>query len=153
MVFRPTFRRVSAPAALLTLTLGLTLLIALRVLYPQEQALSYALYGLLAVFVIPAMIFALQWSGLLGRRVSVRLKVRRARVVFRSALSDARRHPELADTDRLHQAAHDLVRYLPAAHTLPEVVAAAQHPYAPIRKAGLVVVQAAAVRSARLGKV
>lgn len=120
--------------------------LALRFALPDTTEIRRVLYALLLLpAVVPLSSLFLQWSGSFWRRLAVRLAVRRARLTFRSALRAAARHPELADVDRLRDAALVLSRYVTEASSLPEVAEAASHPYKPIQSAALRVLQAAAI--------
>jgi uncharacterized membrane protein len=118
--------------------------------------IKYALY----LFVIlplaaPTAAFLIQYGVVVLRRLAARLVVRRARSEFRVALRAARRHPELVDVARLRAAAAALSRLAPAdaLRASAETAEAAQHPYAPLREAGFVVIDAlgGARREARSG--
>lgn len=118
--------------------------------------IKYVLYGLVILpLAAPTAALFIQYAVILVRRIGVRLAVRRARRDFRSVLRAARRHPELADLPRLRAAAAALARLAPAdaLRAAAETAEAAQHPYAPIRNAGLAVIEAVggAKREARSG--
>jgi hypothetical protein len=121
-----------------------------------DGRIKYVLYMLVILpLAAPTAAFVVQYAVVLARRLAARLIVRRARAEFRSALRAARRHPELADIARLQAAAAALSRLAPAdaLRASAETAEAAQHPYAPIRTAGLTVIEAVggARREARSG--
>lgn len=114
--------------------------------YGFNDWLKYVLYLLvIPPLAAPPIALLIQYAAIVARRFAARVVVRRARSEFRAALRAARVHPELADTARLRKAAAALARLGPAdaARAAPEVAAAARHAYAPIRKAGLTVIEAA----------
>ena len=123
---------------------------------PDAGASKYFLYVLVVLpLAAPAGALFVQWAVVIARRLGARLLVRQARRTFRASLKAARIHPELVDLDRLRRAAAALSHVAPvdALRAAPEVAAAAEHPYAPIRSAGLSVMEAtgAARREARSG--
>jgi hypothetical protein len=122
----------------------------------QEGPLKYALYLIVSLpLTSPMAAFVIQYSAVIARRVGARVVVRRARAEMRSALAAARRHPELADLVRLREAAASLSRLAPAdaMRAAEELTEVANHPYAPIREAGRIAMDALAGirREARSG--
>ncbi len=114
---------------------------------PDSGASKYIFYGLIMLpLAAPALAVFLQYAAVVARRLASRITVRRARRTFRTALRVARVHPELADIERLRAAARALAQVAPvdALRASAEIAAAAEHPYAPIRNAGLSVLQATA---------
>jgi hypothetical protein len=110
-----------------------------------DAALDLLLLGLVLLVVLPVlgqliMRAARGWGG-----VRRRMSVRRARLAFRSALRAARRHPEFVDVKRLRAAAM-MLRHLHegvvATPNVPEICEAVDHPYAPIRDAARLVIEA-----------
>jgi hypothetical protein len=114
----------------------------------EHGPIKYVLYCLVILpLAAPTAALVIQYAVILLRRVGARIAVRRARRDFRAALRSARRHPELVDLDKLRAAAGALSRLAPAdaLRASPEIAEAAQHPYAPIRNAGLSVMEAVGV--------
>jgi hypothetical protein len=111
----------------------------------ENGLLKYALYVLVILpLAAPTAALVIQYAVVVVRRIGARIAVRRARHDFRAALKAARRHPELADIPRLRAAAAALSRLAPAdaLRASAEMAEAAQHAYAPIRNAGLAVLEA-----------
>ncbi|RME71856.1 MAG: hypothetical protein D6776_09615, partial [Planctomycetota bacterium] len=106
---------------------------------------ALALGGFATLRLLPPFVHAL--SAL--RR---RLAVRRARRAFRDALAAADRHPELVDLVALRAAA-DRLRTLHAGLALsspiPEILAALDHPYGPIRDAARRIIEAPGASTSR----
>jgi len=118
--------------------------------------LKYVLYVLVILpLAAPTAALVIQYAVVVLRRLVARVAVRRARAVFRGALAAARRHPELADLERLRAAAATLARLAPedAQRASLEISAALNHPFAPIREAAIVAMRASgeARREARSG--
>jgi hypothetical protein len=114
---------------------------------PDAGASKYIFYGLLVLpLAAPAMAVFIQYASVLARRCVARIQVRQARRTFRAALRVARIHPELADIERLRAAARALAHVAPVdtLRASAEIAEAAEHPYAPIRSAGLSVLEATA---------
>jgi len=111
----------------------------------DDGPLKYALYVCASLpLTAPMAAYVIQYAVVIVRRVAARLVVRQARAEIRTALKAARRHPELADIVRLREATQSLTRLAPAdamraAEELSEVV---NHPYAPIRDSGRIVLEA-----------
>lgn len=97
--------------------------------------------GLPLVATLVAVLIQLGEAGF--RHGRARLAVFRARRAFRAALLAARRHPELVDVERLELAAKRLRRMSAAqvARLKEELLKASRHPYAPIRRAALGVLE------------
>lgn len=117
---------------------------------PDQGASKYVLYALVMLpLAAPAVAVCLQYVAVLVRRLAARMLVRRARSTFRAVLRAARIHPELADIEKLRAAAKALSQLAPAdaLRASPEVAEAAEHPYAPIRRAGRSVIEATRERT------
>jgi hypothetical protein len=114
---------------------------------PDAGASKYIFYVLIVLpLAAPAMAVFIQYATVIARRAAARLRVRRARRTFRAALRVARIHPELADIEKLRAAANALAHVAPidALRASAEVAEAAEHPYQPIRSAGISVLEATA---------
>lgn len=137
------------PGHLLVTTLIYAAFAYLAIMWaPDAGASKYLLYALIVLpLAAPAAALCIQYAVVIARRMAARILVRRARRTFRAALRAARIHPELADLDRLRRAAQALSQVAPvdALRASPEIAAAAQHRYAPIRDAGLSVMEATAM--------
>lgn len=105
---------------------------------PATVPAKVFVYAVLALPILtPVAAVLVQLAASLGRSVAARLRIRRVRRVLGRAFEVARIHPELIDlaavrvaAGRLAQCPPDVVRAVE-----PELLAAARHPFAPLRNA------------------